>query len=110
MPFVRLAVYQFRPGSTDAVIQRGKLELLAFFKQQPGFIAYEVVRTGADTGFSINHWTTAEAAGNAQAKAQAWMQEHFAPVLVSAVSHIGEVAFSSRAEPIATHTKVPGKR
>ena len=51
---LRLALYRFQPGTVDKVIRRGQQELLPMFRQQDGFVAYEVVRTREDTGFAIN--------------------------------------------------------
>lgn len=96
MTYIRLALYRFQPGTVDEVIRRGEKELLPMFREQDGFVAYEVVRTGQDTGFAINTWSAREQAEAASARAQGWMREHFAPVLVSAETHVGEVAFSSR--------------
>jgi hypothetical protein len=62
MAFVRLGVYEFQPGTIGTVIYRDERELLPFFQQQPGFVSYEVVCTGDDTGVSSNHWTIAEQA------------------------------------------------
>jgi heme-degrading monooxygenase HmoA len=84
MVHVRLGVYRFQPGSIDTVIERGQAELLPLFREQPGFVAYEVVRSGADTGVSISHWMSSADAKRANATAQTWLRDNFAPLLVSA--------------------------
>jgi hypothetical protein len=100
MVYVRLGVYRFQPGSIETVINRGEAELLPLFREQPGFVAYEVVRTGVDTGVSINHWLTRADAEQAHATAQTWLRDNFVPLVISADGHIDEAVFSSRSDGV----------
>ena len=98
MAHVRIAVYTFKPGTIDEVIRRAEADVLPLFRRQPGFVAYEVVKTGDDRGVSISTW---ESAGQAQAAvemAAGWVKENLADSVVSVENHVGELNFSSRTQ------------
>lgn len=92
----RVAVYQFRPGGADIVIERGKAGMVPIFRQQPGFIAYVVVKTADDAGVSISTWDTAEQAEQAVQAAAAWVKANVAEHVVAVENHIGDVSFVER--------------
>ncbi len=96
MAHVRVAVYKFKPGTMDEVIRRAQSGMLPTFRQQPGFVAYEVIQTGDDEGVSISTWESAEQAQAAIQTAAGWVQENLAEFVVSVDNHVGEVRFSSR--------------
>jgi len=97
MPYARIAVYQFKPGTIDEVIRTAKEGLLPIFRQQPGFRRYATVKTGDDSGVSISTWDTKQEADIAVQKAAAWIKQNFAANVVSVANHVGEVAFSEGA-------------
>jgi heme-degrading monooxygenase HmoA len=96
MAHVRIAVYTCNPGTLDEVVRRAEADVLPLFRSQPGFIAYEVVKTGDDRGVSISTWKSAEQAQAAVATAAGWVKENLADALVSVENHVGELRFSGR--------------
>jgi len=96
MAHVRIAIYKFKPGMVDEVIRRAQSGMLPLFRQQPGFVAYDVARTGDDEGVSISTWDSAEQAQVAIQTAAGWVKENLADMVVSVENHVGELSFSSR--------------
>jgi heme-degrading monooxygenase HmoA len=98
MASVRVALYTFNPGTVDDVLKRAETGLSPLLRQLPGFIAYELVRIGDTAGASISTWQSSEHAEQANERIAAWVQENMADAVASAVSHIGELAFSTRSQ------------
>ena len=94
MPYARIAIYQFKPGTVDEVIRKAKEGMLPIFRQQPGFRRYATVKTGDDSAVSISTWDTQQEADAAVQKAAAWVTQNFAASVVAVANHVGEVAFS----------------
>lgn len=92
----RVAFYKFTPGGADIVIERAKAGMLPIFRQQPGFIAYAVIKTADDGGVSITTWDTAEQAEQAIQAAASWVKANVAEHVVTVWNHVGDVAFSAR--------------
>lgn len=95
MQHMRIAVYQFKPGTVDEVIQAAERGMLPLFRSQPGFIQYTVVKTGDDAAVSTSSWETREQAEKAVATAAGWVRENIAEKLVSVENHTGEVVIAS---------------
>lgn len=91
MPFARIANYTFKPGTLDDLLRKAEAELLPMTRQQPGFGAYTVYRTGADSGISVTAWETEEQANQANDRLAGWVRDAFRPSIVSVESHVGEV-------------------
>ena len=96
MAHVRLAVYQTRPGTVDEILRRAQSGMLPIFRQQPGFVAYEGVKTGDAEVVSISTWESAEQAQAAVQTAAGWVKENIGDMVVSVDNHVGELGFSSR--------------
>jgi heme-degrading monooxygenase HmoA len=96
MPFVRIAVDTFQPGTTDEVLSRVKQAWVDLFEHQPGFLAYEVVKTGENSAIFINTWETREQAEAAAQSAASWVKDNVAGMVVAADTYVGELAVSSR--------------
>jgi len=97
MPYARIAIYQFKPGTIDEVIRKAKQGMLPIFRQQPGFRRYATVKTGDDSGVSISTWDSKPEADAAVQKAADWIKQNFVADVVSVANHVGEVAFSEGA-------------
>jgi quinol monooxygenase YgiN len=94
MRHVRIAFYKLKPGTADAVIRKAERELLPIFRNQPGCVSYDVVKTGHASAISISTWETRKQAEAAAQTAAAWAQENVADMIVSVENHVGEIAFS----------------
>lgn len=98
MAHVRIAVYTLKPGTVDEVIRRAQSGMLPLFRRQPGFVAYDVAKTGDDEGVSISTWDSAEQAQAAIQTAAGWVKENLADMVISVENHVGELGFSSRTQ------------
>ena len=96
MPFVRVGVHRFKPGTLDGVIEKATSNLTPLHAGQPGFHVYEIVRTGADTAVSISKWDTREQAEDAVKRTERWRKENgVADELVHLDDHVGELVYAS---------------
>ncbi|HEU4792923.1 MAG TPA: hypothetical protein VFS96_04630 [Nitrolancea sp.] len=91
----RIAVYKLQT-SADTVVQRAEAGILPIFRQQPGFVAYEIIETGTDSLISISTWQSNEQADEATKIAAAWTQDNLGFALVLTDNYVGEVLLSSR--------------
>jgi heme-degrading monooxygenase HmoA len=94
MAFLRLGLYTFQPGTIDAIIQKAQAELVPMTQRQPGLRRYHAIRTGADTAASISSWDTEAQAQAASESLAGWVRREFAPSLIKAENHVGEVVIS----------------
>ena len=97
MSFVRVAVYRIKPGSAEEIFAKTTATMLPFYREQPGFIAYEGVKTGEDGVISLSTWESRLQAEEATRRSAAFVQENLSELIVSAENYVGEVGFSSRA-------------
>jgi len=96
MPYVRVALDRFQPGAGDQVLAKVQHGLLPVLRQQPGFVAYEVIRTGADSAIFIHTSETQQQAEASLQSVTAWVQENLAGLIAAVENHVGEVAITSR--------------
>lgn len=97
----RVAVYRFRAGGADEVIRRAEAGMLPLYRSRPGFISYEVVKTGEDSAVSISTWETERQAEESVRAAAAWVQENVADLVAAVQNHVGLLSFSGTAAPVA---------
>lgn len=102
MQHMRIAVYKFKPGSMDEVVRRAETGMLPTFRKQPGFVAYGILKTGADTAVSISAWQTREQADAAVGVAASWVKENIAEMTESVQNHVGDLAFFSSVVPVGS--------
>jgi quinol monooxygenase YgiN len=96
MPYVRVAVDRFHPGAVDDVLNRVREGLVPVLERQPGFVAYEVVKTGEDSAIFINTWKTQEQAEAAVQSAAQWVRDNVATRILSVETYVGELTLSYR--------------
>jgi heme-degrading monooxygenase HmoA len=99
MRHVRVAVYQFNPGTSDEEVVRWTTEgSLPVYQRQPGFVAYEAIHAEGDTWISVTTWESREQADAAAERIGRWLRETPRMVnLVRSRDHqwIGDLAFST---------------
>jgi heme-degrading monooxygenase HmoA len=95
--YVRIAVYQVKPGTVDQIIRKAQGGMLPIFRAQPGFRRYTGIRTGENSVVSLSTWDTRQEADAAIQKAAEWVKQNIAADIVSVSNHVGEVAFSEGA-------------
>jgi heme-degrading monooxygenase HmoA len=90
----RVGIYQVKPGTLDASLEKARAELLPRMREQPGLSRYTVVRTGPDSFVSLSRWETREQAEQADKTLSGWVKENMGPTVVSIHSHLGEAMFT----------------
>ena len=90
----RVGIYQVKPGTLDASLEKARNELLPRMREQPGLSRYTVVRTGPDSFVSLSRWETRAQAEQADATLSGWVKENMGPTVVSMQSHLGEATFT----------------
>src|SRR5215472_2965991 len=100
MQHVRVAVYKFKPGTVDEVARRAETGMLPTFRSQSGFVAYGIVKTGADEAVSLSVWETQQQAEKAVQVASTWVKDNIADMMTGPVqNHVGDLAFFSSKIP-----------
>jgi hypothetical protein len=61
MQQVRVAFYTLKPGTADEVVRRAEADLVRRFRNEAGFVAYGLVKTGDDAVISLQTFKDAEA-------------------------------------------------
>lgn len=87
----RVGIYQVKPGTLDASLEKARTELLPTMREQPGLKRYTVLITGPDSFISLSGWDTRAQAEKAAETLSGWVKEHMGPTVVSMQNHIGEV-------------------
>jgi hypothetical protein len=96
--YARVALWQFTPGTADAVTEQLRSEGLPQMEREPGFVGYGAARTGDDSAISVATYTTRDQADAAGEKAAAWARKRIGPSIVSVDRREGEIIWYVRAE------------
>jgi heme-degrading monooxygenase HmoA len=99
MEHARVALYEIRSGSFDDIATRAERDLLALFRQQPGFRSYGLVRVEHTRLMSISLWATEAQAHTAAEIAGEWVDENMADEVKLLATYIGELSFWSSVAP-----------
>jgi heme-degrading monooxygenase HmoA len=92
MQQARVALYRVKPGTADEVIRHAEAHLVPAHRNQRGFVAYGLIKSGDAAVISLSIWNTAEQAAAAVQIAAA-EQEHFAAMIEAVDDYIGDLAF-----------------
>jgi heme-degrading monooxygenase HmoA len=93
MQQVRVAVYTLKSGTADEVIRRAEADLALRFRNEVGFVAYGLVKTGDNAVISLSIWDLVEQATAAVQLAEVWEQESLGGMVDAVETHIGSLAF-----------------
>lgn len=93
----RVAVWQFKPGTADALAERVKTEMVPLVEREPGFTGYGAVRTGENSAITVTAFASQEQAQAAGEKTAAWVREHAASSVESVERSEGTIVWSVRA-------------
>jgi hypothetical protein len=94
-PDVRVALYQFKPGTLAGAIAKAREGFLPILRQQPGFVRYTVGDLLGDRAVTISGWQTRAEADAAVAMAADWVRENLAGDATSVQNHVGELLWSA---------------
>jgi heme-degrading monooxygenase HmoA len=99
--FVSIRTYRVPSGAIDELMHRVDRDLADAFAREPGFMGYEVARTGYNTVASITTFRTLEQAEASNELAAEWVAEELADFDVQRLGVInGEVMVSRAASEI----------
>ena len=92
----RVAIYRFKDGTADAVVEKARSGFAPILRQQPGFVRYSLIKVDDAVGVSYSGWRSRAQAEQATAVAAAWVKENVADALVSVENHVGDLLWSAR--------------
>lgn len=95
--FVSIRTYRIGKGSVDEVMHRVDRDLADAFAREPGFISYEVAKTGEQTVASITMFHAQEEAEASNRLAAEWVSEELADFDVERMGVISGEVMVSRA-------------
>jgi heme-degrading monooxygenase HmoA len=93
----RIGIYKVNPDKVGPVLEKGKAELPAMMRSQPGFRRYAVFRTAKDEIISLSAWETHDEAEAAGQKLVAWVGQNGADSITGVENHVGTISFSEPA-------------
>ena len=95
--YVSIRTYRVGQGSIDDLMHRVDRDLAESFAQEPGFVAYEVARTGDRAVASITFFREREQAEASNELAAQWVAEELADFEVERMGVMGGEVLVSRA-------------
>lgn len=94
---VSIRTYRITQGSIDEVLHRVDRDLADAFAREPGFVSYQVARTGERTVASITVFRAAEQAEASNELAGQWVADELVEFGVERLGVIGGEVMVSRA-------------
>jgi hypothetical protein len=95
MRHARIGIYEFKPNTVDAIIEKARNGLWPLLRQQPGFVSYQLARTDASKLVSFSVYDTRVAAENAARVMADWVKKNVASDVVSSQYHVAELSIDS---------------
>jgi hypothetical protein len=95
--YLSIRTYRVGRGSIDEVMHRVDRDLAEAFAQEPGFISYQVARTGAHTVASTTLFAEREQAEASNELAAEWVADALADFDVERMGVMGGEVMVSRA-------------
>ncbi len=96
--FANIRTYRFSSGSIDDLMHRVDRDFADALGQEPGFMGYQVLATGADTLMSISLFSSEDDATRSADLAAQWVAEDLADFGIERIGAItGEVMVSRAA-------------
>ena len=95
--YVSIRTYRVNAGSIDDLMHRVDRDLAEAFAQEPGFIAYQVARTGERTVASMTVFQKPDQAEASNQLAAEWVAENLADFEVERMGVMGGPVMVSRA-------------
>jgi heme-degrading monooxygenase HmoA len=89
----RIARYSFT-GDAEQIARKAEEGMLPIFREQPGFLAYTIIKAG-DEIVTVSAWETAEAAQAADALSRNWNSQNLADKVELKDARIGEILVST---------------
>jgi hypothetical protein len=99
-PAVYVSIRTYRVGKSEAIpeaMHRVDRDLAESFAQEPGFVSYQVVRTGDHTVASVTTFRTREQAEASNDLAAEWVAEELADFQIERMGVLGGEVMVGRA-------------
>ena len=96
MPYASINVFTLHPGQMETFLSVQREAFLPLLRRHAGFLALEIVQTGADSGVATLWWASEEARRAATPSLNEWVETHLVPFFASLDNPAGPVVFTSR--------------
>jgi hypothetical protein len=96
MAYASINLFTVNTGTMNEFITLNREQFLPLLNQQNGFVAFELVQTGADSGVAILWWQSEQARIDATPRLTPWVDEHLEQFFVTLENPSGDVVLSSR--------------
>ena len=91
--FVAIRQLKVQSGSIDEAVRRVENGLVPLLRSVPGFVEFDLVQVGEDTGVSIMIFETQEQAEEAGRRSADWVKQNVVPLVAgpAEIVAVGEV-------------------
>jgi heme-degrading monooxygenase HmoA len=96
MRHVQIAIYDFQKGTAEETARRVVETAYPMYREQPGFVAYELFLTGDSSAVAISTWENGAQAARAAELDERWAAEHGASTVGWVQEYVGTVRFAGR--------------
>lgn len=93
MQYTDLATITAKPGQMRDCLRTLEADLLPAARQETGFVAYTVAKTGESTAVAFGVWQTHEQAERAVKSLDTWAKDRGAKLIDSVHSQVGDLPF-----------------
>ena len=93
MQYTHLATITTKPGQMRDCLRILETELLPIVRNENGFVAYTVAKTGESTAVAFGVWQTHEQAERSIKSLDKWARENADKLIDSVQSHVGDLPF-----------------
>ncbi|MGH2387451.1 MAG: antibiotic biosynthesis monooxygenase family protein [Chloroflexota bacterium] len=96
MIYASVNIFTVRATEWDSFLTLQRDQFMPLLRLQPGFLDFEVVRTGPGSGVAILWWESEGARDTAAPELHEWVSRHLDPYFVTLENPSGPVVLSSR--------------
>jgi antibiotic biosynthesis monooxygenase len=89
-------IFTVRADAWDAFILLQREQFLPLLRGQAGFLDFEIVQTGPDSGVATLWWESEEARSSATPQLHGWVSHYLDPLFVTLDNPSGPVVMSTR--------------
>jgi len=88
-----IARYTVKSGTVDEIVRRIKASLVPIYRRQPGFVAFELIKTSNASLIAVSMWHLAEYAATSAKMTTAWTRQEIGENMVSVDYEFGDLEF-----------------
>ena len=93
MQYTHVAMLTSKTGQMRDLLRNMETELLPTYRQEPGFVAFTVAKTGESSAVAFGVWQTHEEAERSIKSLDKWAKDGASKLIDSAKSHVGDLPF-----------------